>query len=67
MEGLVYFTVDKENCRVPKKKKTTAKAEGGGGKRTRRIELGILERSEMKGWQIDACLSMYKIPHGKCF
>lgn len=29
VEGLVYFTVDEENCRVAKKKKTTAKAEGG--------------------------------------
>ena len=54
MEGLVYFTINEGNCRVPKKKTTTTTAEG----EKRERDVLSLERSEMKGWQIDAYLSM---------
>ena len=53
MEGLVYFTINEGNCRVPKKTTITT---GEGEKRER--DVLSLERSEIKGWQIDAYLSM---------
>ena len=58
MEGLVYFTINEANCRVPKKTTTTTTTTTTAEGEKRERDVLSLERSEMKGWQIDAYLSM---------